>query len=193
MAGAMILLFQAVPLPTSFETNLRSERRNSLVYRKKSQRNEKPVPAVKTPKSRMLENTQKTNPKTRILESTPKTTPELLRRISGNLETQELPTSSIGTTRPTRRHRGARRSLRFAPAEDEVDNQGEVGDLLWGGIGQELRLIADRMVAARVVEYQGRTDYYVPSEATSTSPNVFYSFLMVALLKYICSLFTKFI
>ena len=193
MAGAMILLFQAVPLPTSFETNLRSERRNSLVCQKKSQRKEKPVPVVKTPKSRMLENTQKTNPKTRTLENTQKTTPELLRRISGNLETQEVPTTSIGATRPTRRHRGARRSLRFAPAEDEVDNQGEVGDLLWGGIGQELRLIADRMVAARVTEYQGRTDYYVPSEATSTSPNVFYSFLMVALLKYICSLFAKFI
>ena len=43
MAGAMILLFQAVPLPTSFETNLRSERRNSLVCQKKSQRKEKPV------------------------------------------------------------------------------------------------------------------------------------------------------
>ena len=193
MAGAMILLFQAVPLPTSFETNLRSERRNSLVCQKKSQRKEKPVPVVKTQKSRMLETTQKTNPKTRTLENTQKTTPELLRRISGNLETQELPTTSIGATRPTRRHRRARRSLRFAPAEDEVDNQGEVGDLLWGGIGQELRLIADRMVAARVTEYQGRTDYYVPSEATSTSPNVFYSFLMVALLKYICSLFAKFI
>ena len=148
---------------------------------------------MNTPKTRMLENTQKTNPKTKTLENTPKTTPELLRRISGNLETQEVPTTSSGGTRPTRRHREARRSLRFAPAEDEVDNQGEVGDLLWGGIGQELRLIADRMVAARVVEYQGRTDYYVPSEATSTSPNVFYSFLMVALLKYICSLFTKFI
>ena len=193
MAGAMILLFQAVPLPTSFETNLRSERRNSLVCRKKTQRKEKPVPVMKTQKSRMLENTQKTNPKTRTLENTQKTTPELLRRISGNLETQEVPTTSIGATRPTRRHRRARRSLRFAPAEDEVDNQGEVGDLLWGGIGQELRLIADRMVAARVTEYQGRTDYYVPSEATSTSPNVFYSFLMVALLKYICSLFAKFI
>ena len=193
MAGAMILLFQAVPLPTSFETNLRSERRNSLVCRKKTQRKEKPVPVMKPPKSRMLENTQKTNPKTRTLENTQKTTPELLRRISGNLETQEVPTTSIGATRPTRRHRRARRSLRFAPAEDEVDNQGEVGDLLWGGIGQELRLIADRMVAARVTEYQGRTDYYVPSEASSTSPNVFYSFLMVALLKYICSLFAKFI
>ena len=193
MAGAMILLFQAVPLPTSFETNLRSERRNSLVCRKKSQRKEKPVPVMNTPKTRMLENTQKTNPKTRTLENTQKTTPELLRRISGNLETQEVPTTSIGATRPTRRHRRARRSLRFAPAEDEVDNQGEVGDLLWGGIGQELRLIADRMVAARVTEYQGRTDYYVPSEATSNSPNVFYSFLMVALLKYICSLFAKFI
>ena len=50
------------------------------------------------------------------------------------------------------------------------------------------------MVAARVVEYQGRTNYYAPSEATSNSnPNIIFSFLMVAIFKYICNLFTKFI
>ena len=48
------------------------------------------------------------------------------------------------------------------------------------------------MVAARVVEYQGRTNYYAPSEATS-NPNIIYSFIMVAIFKYICNMFTKFI
>ena len=49
------------------------------------------------------------------------------------------------------------------------------------------------MVAARVVECQGRTNYYTPSEASSDSPNIIYSFLVVAIFKYICNLFTKFI
>ena len=177
----MILLFQAVPLP-NFETNLQPERRNSLVYRKRSQRKEKMTPILKTPKACVGENTQMT-------------TPELLRRISGSLETQEVTTTPPRRARHGRRQREpyARRSLRF-PSEDEVDQAGlGEGEFVWGGVGQELRLIADRMVAARVVEYQGRTNYYAHSEATSDSPNIIYSFLMVAIFKYICNLFTKFI
>ena len=181
MAGTMILLFQAVPLP-NFETSLQSERRNSLLYRKRSQRKEKLTPVMKTPKARAAENTQMT-------------TPELLRRISGSLETQEVTTTPPRRARRGRRQGGpdARRSLRF-PSEDEVDQGGlGEGEFVWGGVGQELCLIADRMVAARVVEYQGRTNYYTPSEASSDSPNIIYSFLVVAIFKYICNLFTKFI
>ena len=181
MAGTMILLFQAVPLP-NFETSLQSERRNRLLYRKRSQRKEKLTLVMKTPKARAAENTQMT-------------TPELLRRISGSLETQEVTTTPPRRARRGRRQGGpdARRSLRF-PSEDEVDQGGlGEGEFVWGGVGQELCLIADRMVAARVVEYQGRTNYYTPSEASSDSPNIIYSFLVVAIFKYICNLFTKFI
>ena len=177
----MILLFQAVPLP-NFDTCLQPERRSSLNFRKRSQRKEKRTPILKTPRARVAEKPQMT-------------TPELLRRISGSLETQEVTTAPPRRARHGQRQRGpgAPRSLRF-PSEDEVDQAGqEEGEFVWGGVGQELRLIADRMVAARVVEYQGRTNYYAPSEATSDSPNIIYSFLMVAIFKYICNLFTKFI
>ena len=181
MAGTMILLFQAVPLP-NFDTSLQPERRNRLAYRKRSQRKEKRTPVLKTPR-------------TRVAEAPQMTTPELLRRISGSLETQEVTAAPPRSARHGERQRGpgGRRSLRF-PSEDEVDQAGQAEDgFVWGGVGEELRLIADRMVAARVVEYQGRTTYYAPSEATSDSPNIIYSFLMVAIFKYICNLFTKFI
>ena len=181
MAATMILLFQAVPLP-NLDASLQSERRKRVAYKKRSERKEKRTPVMKTPNARVAENPQMT-------------TPELLRRISGSLETQEVTTASPRRARHSQRQRGpnARRSLRF-PSEDEADQAGQVeAEFVWGGVGQELRLIADRMVAARVVEYEGRTNYYTPSEATSNSPNIIYSFLMVAIFKYICNLFTKFI
>ena len=173
MAGTMILIFQAVPLP-SFETGLLSERRNRFDKRKRSTRKEKLTPV-----------------KARVAENTQKTTLELLRRISGCLETQEMTTIPPGIPSRHRRRFGTRQTLRFP--EDEIDQGVEGGgEFVWRGVGQELRLIADRMVAARGVEYQGRADYYATSDGKSDSSNIIYSLLMVAIFKYICNLFTKF-
>ena len=173
MAGTMILIFQAVPLP-SFDPGLLSERRNRFDKMKRSTRKEKLTPV-----------------KARVAENTQKTTLELLRRISGCLETQEMTTIPPGIPSRHRRRFGTRQTLRFP--EDEIDQGVEGGgEFVWRGVGQELRLIADRMVAARVVEYQGRADYYATSDGKSDSSNIIYSLLMVAIFKYICNLFTKF-
>ena len=83
----------------------------------------------------------------------------------------------------------ARRSLRF-PSEDVVDS-GE-GEQVWGGVGLELRQIADRMVGARVGQYQVRSDYYATTASEADSSNLLYSFLVMAFFKYICNLFTSY-
>ena len=133
MAGTMILIFQAVPLP-SFDPGLLSERRNRFDKRKRSTRKEKLTPV-----------------KARVAENTQKTTLELLRRISGCLETQEMTTIPPGIPSRHIRRFGTRQTLRFP--EDEIDQGVEGGgEFVWRGVGQELRLIADRMVAARGVQ-----------------------------------------
>ena len=114
--------------------------------------------------------------------------PELLRRISGSLETR-------GRTHHRHNHSHdtgsaprpeARRALDFpGPAQDVPDGGGES---VWGGVGGELRRIADTLVVLRVQQYRGREDYYREEGDTA---GILYSVIAMAIFKYIASLFTK--
>ena len=59
---------------------------------------------------------------------------------------------------------------------------------MWGGVGGELRRIADTLVVLRVQQYRGREEYYREEGDTA---GILYSVLAMAIFKYIASLFTK--
>ena len=110
--------------------------------------------------------------------------PELLRRISGSLETRGRTHHSHDTGSAPRPE--ARRALDFpGPAADVPDGGGES---VWGGVGGELRRIADTLVVLRVQQYRGREDYYREEGDTA---GILYSVIAMAIFKYIASLFTK--